>query len=113
MMVRFYEFCGDDDPRDMGNPNDRKPTITLRHINALAKIQRQRRAEFDQRKILMGLMYGDSDGALDARANELDMRERELALHKAEVQAMIDQAEVDDESHQQIQKMAGRFLAKK
>ena len=52
--MRFYEFCADD-------PNNRKPLISLKHINRLKKMKQARRDELAQRKIVMGLMYGDPD----------------------------------------------------
>lgn len=104
--MRFYEFCADD-------PNNRKPLISLKHINRLKKMKQARRDEFAQRKILMGLMYGDPDDKQADRERELDMREREVTLLKSEIQALIDRAEIDQESRQHIQKMARREVGRR
>jgi len=104
--VRLYEF-------DANDPHNRKAAISLRHINTLKKVKQARREEFAKRKILMGLMYGDQDAALDARERELDDKIHRLEMLKGEIRLMIDRAEIDHESRQHIQKMAARFLDKK
>ncbi len=65
----------------------------------------------------MGLMYGNHDEVLDAKANDLDMRERGLLsrerILKGEIGLMISQAEVSQKSREHIRKMADRFLSRK
>lgn len=54
------------DEMGVQNNNDRygssrKPFITLKHIHKLKLIQAAKREELEQRKLLMGLMYGVQD----------------------------------------------------
>lgn len=106
--MRFYEFDTSGDPHD---PNNRKPHLSLRHINRLKKIQQAKREEFTQRKILMGLMYSDPDDEQADRERVLDDKIHRLEMLKGEIGLMIDRAEIDDESRKHIQKMADRFLS--
>ena len=55
------------DPKDdqdgrQSNAHRRKPVITLRHINKLKKMKAARRAEEENRRALLGVMYAAPTG---------------------------------------------------
>lgn len=85
----------DDQPDSRSD--QRNPTITLRHINRLKKIKAHRRAEQEQRHILMGLMYGVIDEneptAIQKKQDQIDLRKKEQELKKIE-------QEIKDADHQ-------------
>lgn len=106
--MRLYEF-------DAADPNNRKPALSLRHINRLKKIKAERRKEFAKRKVLMGLMYGQDDTheiELSKRELENDHRELELDKREAELDLLNQQIQQAEKSHGHIQKMAKRWVTK-
>ena len=106
--MRLYEF-------DAADPNNRKPALSLRHINRLKKLKAERRKEFAKRKVVMGLMYGQDDPReIDLAKRELDHGRRELELDKreAELDLLDQQIRQSEKSHGHIQKMAKRWITK-
>jgi len=70
------------------HPDHRNPTISLRHVHRLAKIQAAKRAEQADKTVLRGLMYGVVDEneptPLQKRQDLVDLRIKELELKKLE-----------------------------
>lgn len=57
----------EDDSSGRQSPDDqRKPVITLRHINKLKRMKYAQREEQEQRKTLLGLMYSTSPAEEEA-----------------------------------------------
>lgn len=52
----------DDTAGRQSSDYSRKPVITLRHINKLKRMRYAQRAEHEQRKVLLSLMYGAPSG---------------------------------------------------
>ncbi len=76
----------DDTPES--RPDQRNPTISLRHINRLAKIQAAKRAEHADKAIVRQLMYGvvdeDEPSPIQKRQDAIQLRMDELRLKKLE-----------------------------
>ncbi len=111
--MRAYELY-EKDPAALGiyNPqNDyskpavtdtRKPFITLRHLNKLKHIRRNRQREHDAKMALVSTMYGDPQ----LRENELEAQHQALENLKDEIANQIDAAEIDQKQKAHIEDMA-------
>lgn len=108
--MRAREFCESED-LDRHRTTARRPIISLRHANKLKRIKAARRDEYAQRLALLGLMYGqdaDADRNLDQRETDLDAREDELRLKelKVDIEKAINHAEIDQKAQQRLHQMA-------
>jgi len=70
--------------------NKRKPLISLRYIHQLKKIKAIQQKEDEQRRILMGLMYGMRDEneptAIQKKQDQVDLLKKELELKKVKIE---------------------------
>jgi len=98
----------DDAPES--RPDQRNPTISLRHINKLAKIQKAKRAEHADKAILRQLMYGvvdeDEPTPIQKRQDAIDLRMKELELKKLEREIEKDEREWEMD----LQRLAGEGI---
>jgi len=118
--MRAWEFMTEDDALGTGRhdgepehrPDRRTPTISLRHIQTLGKIQAKQRDELEHRKILMNLMYGikdeDAPTPLQQRLARIDLRMKELELERLEQE--IEQAE--NQWRYDLHRLAGNGIDK-
>lgn len=108
--MRAREFCESED-LDRHRPTARRPIISLRHANKLKRMKAAQRDDYAQRLALLGLMYGqntDEERKMDQRKAELDAREDELRLKelKVEIEKAINHAEIDQKAQQRLHQMA-------
>lgn len=80
----------------------RKSVITLRHLNKLKHIRRNRQREHDAKMALVSTMYGDPQ----LRENELEAQHQALENLKDEIANQIDAAEIDQKQKAHIEDMA-------
>ena len=76
--------------------------ITLRHLNKLKHIRRNRQREHDAKMATVSVMYGDPQ----IRENELEAQEQALKNLKDEIANQIDAAEIDQKQKSHIEDMA-------
>ena len=118
--MRAWELYeqGNDDPRvsdDRRTGSTRNPIVSLRHINRLKKLKALRRAEYEQRQRLCSLMYADpstEQHSFDEREADLDAREQELRLRElqADIDEAIAKAEVSQQQKERLYRMAMRDI---
>ena len=90
---------------------NRRPIITLRHVNKLKRLKVAQRHEREQRLALWNVMYGQDaaeERKLDQREADLDSREAELRMQELQVriEKAIDDAEVDQKARTRLHQMA-------
>ena len=108
--MRAREFCESED-LDRHSANARRPIISLRHANKLKRMKAARRDEYAQWLALLGLMYGqdsDEERKLDQREADLDAREDELRIKelKVDIEKAINHAEIDQKAQQRLHQRA-------
>lgn len=93
-------------------PDQRIPTISLRHIHRLAQIQAAKRAEHADKAILRQLMYGvvdeDKPTPIQKKQDAIDLRMKELELKKLEQEI----ANAEREWEMDIHRMAASGIKK-
>jgi DNA-binding helix-hairpin-helix protein with protein kinase domain len=85
------------------NVNDiRKPPLTLRHLNKLKHIRKNRQRAHDDKMSLVSTMYGDPQ----LREHEIEAQQQALENLKDEIANQIDAAEIDQKQKSHIETMA-------
>ena len=94
-----------DQSQDHSGPSladTRRSVITLRHLNKLKHIRRNRQREHDAKMALVSTMYTDPQ----IRENELETQQQALENLKTEIALQIDAAEINQKQKSHIEDMA-------
>ena len=98
--MRIYEFY--DLNRDHSKPavpDNRKPQITLRHLNRLKHIRRRNKIEHDQKLALLPVMYSGE-------------RLQQLEELESDISDQIDAAKIEQKEKDHIRDMALNAIKK-
>ena len=111
--MRYNELC-ETSPTSLGlynpvndyskqvAPNTGKQYITLRHLNQLKYIRRNRQRERDEKLAFLPIMYRDPQ----REQNDVEAEWLELEKLELEISKLIDAAEVEQEQKSHIEDMA-------
>jgi hypothetical protein len=87
----------------------RKPVITLRHLNRLKHIRKNRQREHDIKMDLVSTMYGDPQ----LQENEAEAHQQAMENLKDEITNQIDAAEITQKQKSHIEDMALAAIERK
>ncbi len=107
VSLGLYNLANDHSKHEF--TDTRKPVITLRHLNRLKHIRRQRQRDHDAKMATVSTMYGDPQ----LRENELDSQQQALENLKDEITNQIDAAEINQKQKSHIEDMAMNAVMRK